>query len=120
MRADAQPPSDPWYPGKYLGKARDVLVAAAPGMQGAAAGAAESAQAFASKVGSGANKLGKQASDASLGRCGGTLPGQIRHSHAVLSALANPAEPDNAIPMSILSEAHGVVFLCWTMAPCVR
>ena len=55
MRADAQPPSDPWYPGKYLGKARDVLVAAAPGMQGAAAGPAESAQAFASKVGSGAN-----------------------------------------------------------------
>lgn len=90
-------PGDEWYPGKYLFQARDAVVAAAPGMQEKAAIMADQAREAASKAASEANRLGSRASDQTLGQIGGTLGGQIKHSHSVLSALANPAEADHKV-----------------------
>ena len=91
---------DSWFPGKYLGILAAKAQEAAPHVARAAAETLDSATEAASR-----------ASDASLGRIGGTLPGQIERSVHVLSGLADPSEPDTQIPLAILANARGLVFL---------
>ena len=89
-----------WYPGKFLGMMVAKAQEAAPHVARAAAETLDSAAEAASR-----------ASDASLGRIGGTLPGQIERSVHVLTGLADPSEPDGQIPLAILANARGLVFL---------